>query len=413
MNKLRTARGGLAATLALLFVLAVAGSSLGRRQVGHPGRPRRDAQVQGPRTRPSATATSSSTCAPSSPVSARWASTSSTSTWSATPRSTRSGRRCSSTRRRARAAPPRRRRVRHLRGRPDGPRPADELGPGRQPLRPRSVLRQACLDLAGEPQGAVRRLEPEHHLPRRRATTAADAADLAAAARRPGPRGSGRFAARCSRAARREATVCATAATVATQAAISARRLAPSLARMCSTCALTVFGETNSSPAISALVMPVGDLARHLELADGQRTPGFVLEFRGRGRRAPARRLARASGSLPSRRQLSRTSAMVVGRIGVSVHPHQAAGEIEASPRRLPRPAAFLPAADRTLERLARRRQRASCQPAQAVGMARCAGPPPCPSPPGGSRARETQRSASSGRVARRCTHARRSPRTE
>ena len=45
-------------------------------------------------------------------------------------------------------------------------------------------------------------------------------------------------------------------ATFATHVAISARRATPSLARMCSTCALAVFGAIFSSPAISALVMP-------------------------------------------------------------------------------------------------------------------------------------------------------------
>src|SRR5919197_1938026 len=43
---------------------------------------------------------------------------------------------------------------------------------------------------------------------------------------------------------------------VATHAAISARRATPSLDRMCSTCALTVFGERKSSPAIAAFVKP-------------------------------------------------------------------------------------------------------------------------------------------------------------
>ena len=44
---------------------------------------------------------------------------------------------------------------------------------------------------------------------------------------------------------------------VATQLAISVRRAAPSLARTCSTWALTVLGATDSSAAISALVRPV------------------------------------------------------------------------------------------------------------------------------------------------------------
>ena len=42
----------------------------------------------------------------------------------------------------------------------------------------------------------------------------------------------------------------------ATQVAISARRATPSLARMCSTWALAVFGAIDSSAAISALVSP-------------------------------------------------------------------------------------------------------------------------------------------------------------
>ena len=59
--------------------------------------------------------------------------------------------------------------------------------------------------------------------------------------------------------------------TLLAQVAISARRDAPSLARMCSTWLLAVFGAMPRESAISAFVRPLPDESRHLELARRQR----------------------------------------------------------------------------------------------------------------------------------------------
>ena len=148
---------------------------------GRPGgRRRRSARRRSSTTtsaRPSPTATASSTSARSSPASARWASTSSSC------RSGRASRRIDPLRPEVLVYAPKRnggwklvaveyvtlrsRSGRAPSGRPRRPCSARTCcsGAGNRYGLPR-LLRAACLDLAGQPARAVRRLEPEHHLPR-------------------------------------------------------------------------------------------------------------------------------------------------------------------------------------------------------------------------------------------------------
>ena len=142
-------------------------------------------------------ATSRSTSAPSSQESGRWASTTSTSTWSATRRSIRSSprrwstsrgptARSSSSRSSGCGSVPRRPRG------PDRPRPGPALSNRAEPLRHRArLLRAALLALQGEPAGCLRGLEPDGVLPRHRRQRRLTVTPVAPGQTGSGPRGAG------------------------------------------------------------------------------------------------------------------------------------------------------------------------------------------------------------------------------
>ena len=121
----------------------------------------------------------------------------------------------------------------------------------------------------------------------------------------------------------------------ATQAAISARRPTPSLARMCSTCALAVRVARPSRRRDLAVREAVGDERRHLPLATGQGAPrrvvigraGPAAEGIGR-RRAGARCAARPPAPRPRRRAVPHR---------VAGSPAGMRGRGRGGPTRLPR----------------------------------------------------------------------------
>ena len=145
-------------------------------------------------------------------------------------------------------------------------------------------------------------------------------------------------------ACRRRPTRAPTRPMAAVQAAISARRVTPSLARMCSTCALAVFG---------AIVEPLGDLARSSaprRSAGRPRTRGRSAAAtaprstpRPRPDRGRARRPARAAGSLPSASAVARTPRGAWPPRRTRFDAEQALGEVEPRPGGLPDPAALRP----------------------------------------------------------------------
>ena len=82
---------------------------------------------------------------------------------------------------------------------------------------------------------------------------------------------------------RRPPTPPAATAIVATQAAISARRVKPSLARMCSTWAPTVRGDRPQRLADRPVGQAVGDEPGDLELPRRQRPPRLLFDAAARG----------------------------------------------------------------------------------------------------------------------------------
>ena len=403
MDKLRTARGGLAARPRAPVRPGGRRVVARRRQGGHPGRSRRDAQVQGHqrrhrrRLRPVLRVHRAARRRHDGPALRERRRS------SATRRSIRSVPRCSSTSRSATAAQPRRRRVRHVPGRPDRPRPADEHRPGGQSLRlsPDFYAKHAWI-WQGNPQRHLRRLEPEDHLPRRgrqRRLTSRSRRRVTGRAR-DGP---GRFV-RATRLGDRLVRAGLgddrLRATVATHAAISARRRRRRAWRGCAR-----RGRSPSSArrrarsAISAFVRPVGDQPRDLELADGQRPPRLVLEpaaAAGPCQLVGAREERLAPSAAGGRPDLGEER----GRVGVSVHPQQAAARGRGGPTSPPRSARARPSRGPPA-RAPRAPPTASLPPAgQPVGVARAPARRPVSQPARCSRAGPSQRWASSGRRA-------------
>ena len=160
----------------------------------------------------------------------------------------------------------------------------------------------------GNPERHLRRLEPEHHVPRRgrqrRLTSRSRAASTAGPARarpfrscRPrsqlGRRG-------CGDATGRPAARLGPRPMDDPGGDLGAPAGAQLREDVLDVGARPSSGETHSSRGDLGVRQALGDLPGDLELADGQRPPRLVLERRGRGRPAPARRRERASGSLRS-----------------------------------------------------------------------------------------------------------------
>ena len=246
--------------------------------------------------------------------------------------------------------------------------PADEHRPGGQSLwRPGRVLREHAWIWQGNPNGIFADWNPSAHLPRRgrqrRLTSRSRAACTGRA--REGPavslcdlRGADRLGDGLHDRLR---------PTVATHVAISARRLTPSLARMCSTCALAVFGAIDELARRSRRSSGPSAISRATSNSRiGQRSPRLVVEAAPAAARASSSARAR-SGSLPS-------AAAVAPDVGQDARQRRRTGSSasgngrgRARPGRLPDPPALLPATDRALERLARRGQRSRRQTDEPV----------------------------------------------
>ena len=153
-------------------------------------------------------------------------------------------------------------------------------------------------------------------------------------------------------------------AIAATQAAISARRVTPSLARMCSTCAPTVRGERCSSLGDLRVRHALGDEPRDLELAGRERPPRLFLHAAAAGAASSSSAPGRASGRLPS----------------ASARPRASAGHGTAS-----------------ASRFARRRHAARSSRAQGPPRSARSGVPAARPPPRGMRARRRSSRRSSG----------------
>ena len=107
-------------------------------------------------------------------------------------------------------------------------------------------------------------------------------------------------------------------------------------------CALTVFGERPSTSAISRVCVPLGNVARHLELAGGQRAPRFV------GDAAAAGRACQLLHPFTQGRAVEPFGGRPHGiqdrdGVHVAVAADQAGGEIQAGPAGLPDAADGIP----------------------------------------------------------------------
>ena len=132
---------------------------------------------------------------------------------------------------------------------------------------------------------------------------------------------------------------------VVTQAATSARRMAPSFARMCSRCALTVLGDSPSASAISRVGHALRDQPGDLELAHGQRAPRLVHRPPAAHDRAELVRAAEQGRAVEAFGDGS-CLAQDGCRVDVAVRADQGGHEVEPGPGRLPDPADGLPAVD-------------------------------------------------------------------
>ena len=155
---------------------------------------------------------------------------------------------------------------------------------------------------------------------------------------------------------------------VVTQAATSARRMAPSFARMCSRWALTVLGDSPSASAISR----VGHALRHqpgdLELAHGQRAPRLVHRPPAAHDRAELVRAAEQGRAVEAFGDGS-CLAQDGCRVDVAVRADQGGHEVEPRPGRLPDPADGIPAVDGGFEGAAGGDARTGREGEQAGGV--------------------------------------------